>query len=839
MFKRKRRTKKQLQNYIDLPRLDLDPETKRGIFIVLLLAIGAISFLSLFNLAGAVGFYLNKAIVFIFGWGKWLGPLAFFALSFLLYNQGKYFVRSSVYTGLFLFIISLETIFHFFIDKVDWESAVFAGRGGGYFGFLFANIFFKLIGFWGGIIAVICLLLISLMAMFNAPLYRLLGSESWLAKLTFHPLKFIFNKTFRRGMNGDDYAGDEEIIGEEIEEGEIAMEEDEAPGIVFNRHRVNEETEAIAEPVEGKNNEEENKIWRRSNIKIDLPLDLLSGQIGKPTSGDIKNNILVIEKALENFGIKVEMGDVNIGPTVTQYTFKPSDGVKLSRITNLSNDLALVLAAHPIRIEAPIPGKSLVGVEVPNQAKAIVGLREILSDKEFKARKTNLTLALGKDVSGKSWMYDLSKMPHLLVAGATNSGKSVCLNSIIVSLLYQNNPDDLKFIMVDPKRVELPVYNGIPHLLIPVITDVGKTINALKYCLNEMDRRFEILAKSGRRNIGDYNSSGRGKENKIPYIIFVVDELADLMVAAGRDIEPLIIRLAQMARAVGIHLVLATQRPSVDVITGLIKANMPARVAFSVASGVDSRTILDSLGAEKLLGRGDMLFVSAELSKPKRLQGAFVSDNEIRKITGYIKERSGPPEYIEEVTERQKVRGLVGVGIDGGGYDDDELLEEAKELVLSSGKASTSFFQRRLKLGFSRAARLLDSLEAAGIVGPGHGSKPREILINKDEYDNMTSPPPSPIKGEGGYGVSGATLHKRSESKAPEEYLEDEKEEDWGPPPVFKEPSFAPQGGAAEDKEEIKEEESEEEIFTEEYKGEDDKNKEPGFDDEKGKFFSR
>ncbi len=829
--KRKYNTKKDPLDYISLPKIDLDPETKRGIFIVLLLAIGAISFLSLFNLAGAVGFYLNKGIVFAFGWGKWLGPLAVFALAFLLYNKDKYFVRKSVYVGLFLFIISMETIFHFFIAQADWESAVFDGRGGGYFGFLFINIFVKLIGFWGGIIAVIGLLLISIMSMFNAPLYRLLGSESWLAKLIFHPIKFIF----KRENTEEGYAGEEEVIGEEIEDGEISIEDEEgeeAPGIIFSKHQVNEETEDAVLPASEKDNEDESKIWKRSNIKIDLPLELLSGQIGKPTSGDIKNNTLVIEKSLENFGIKVEMGEVNVGPTVTQYTFKPSDGVKLSRITNLGNDLALALAAHPIRIEAPIPGKSLVGVEVPNQAKAIVGLREILSDKDFKGRKTNLTLALGKDVSGKAWMYDLAKMPHLLVAGATNSGKSVCLNSIIVSLLYQNNPDDLKFIMVDPKRVELPVYNGIPHLLVPVITDVGKTINALKYCLNEMDRRFELLAKFGRRNIADYNSSSKGKENKMPYLVFVVDELADLMVTAARDIEPLVIRLAQMARAVGIHLVLATQRPSVDVITGLIKANMPARIAFSVASGIDSRTILDSLGAEKLLGRGDMLFVTAELSKPKRLQGAFVSDNEIRKITNYIKERSGPPQYIEEVTERQKVRGLVGVGIDGGGYDDDELLEEAKDLVLSTGKASTSFFQRRLKLGFSRAARLLDILEAKGIVGPGNGSKPREILINKDEYDNMKI-----------QGTSGTNLHNRAESKAPEKYLEDEKEEDWGPPPVFKKEASADKNSEnthSSNKKIEKEEAEEDEIFTEEEnEGEEDKNREPGFDDEEGKFFSK
>ncbi len=371
-------------------------------------------------------------------------------------------------------------------------------------------------------------------------------------------------------------------------------------------------------------------------------------------------------------------------------------------------------------------------------------------------------VALGKDVSGKVWLDDLSKMPHLLVAGATNSGKSVCLNAIIVSLLYQNNPDDLRFIMVDPKRVELPVYNGVPHLLTPVITEVSKTINALKWCLNEMDRRFEALAKAGKRNIVSYNVMGK---EKMPFIIFIIDELADLMVAAGRDVEASIIRLAQMARAVGIHLVLATQRPSVDVITGLIKANMPARIAFSVASGIDSRTILDSLGAEKLLGRGDMLFTTAEISKPRRLQGAFVSDNEIKRIVNYIKDRSGEPQYIEAVTDRQKVKGIAGVGLDGGSGDSDDLLEEAKELIINSGKASASYLQRRLSVGYARAARLLDLLEEAGVISAGNGSKPREILITREQYDSIIN-----------QGISGVSLHKREEAEAPDEYLADEDE---------------------------------------------------------------
>ena len=747
-----------------MPRVDLDPDMKRGIFIILILAFGAISLLSLFGLAEGLGKYLEQGMIFLFGWGKWLFPLTMLALGFLMYNRDKDWFRGANYLGLFLFLMAFSALLHILVGQDNWQSALSAGAGGGYIGYGLISIFSKIMGFWASLIAVVCLVLIALMLMFNASLESLIGQDSWFIKM-FYPINFLFNKIF--GRSEDQPAEDEVEFDEAEEEAEISEddeeaakeEEDDIPG--FYKHKIKS---ALAE--NGKEIKEAREAsdsgWKATHVKIDLPLELLNAKIGKPTSGDIKNNMMVIQRTLENFGIPVEMGEVNVGPTVTQYTLKPAEGIKLTRITTLSNDLALSLAAHPIRIEAPIPGKSLVGVEVPNQTKAIVGLREVLACEMFKNRKTHTMIALGKDVSGKVWLDDLSKMPHLLVAGATNSGKSVCLNAIIVSLLYQNSPDDLRFIMVDPKRVELPVYNGIPHLLIPVITEVGKTINALKWCLNEMDRRFEILAKAGKRNIYSFNEMGK---DKMPAIVFIIDELADFMVAAGREVEASVIRLAQMARAVGIHLILATQRPSVDVITGLIKANMPARIAFAVASGIDSRTILDSLGAEKLLGRGDMLFTTAEISKPKRLQGAFVSDNEIRRIVNYIKDRGGEPQYIESVTDRQKVKGIAGVGLSGGPEDSDELLEEAKELIVNSGKASASYLQRRLSIGYARAARLLDLLEEAGVVSPGDGSKPREILITRQQYDSMIN-----------QGVSGMPLHKREEMAAPEEYLEEEDE---------------------------------------------------------------
>ena len=458
--------------------------------------------------------------------------------------------------------------------------------------------------------------------------------------------------------------------------------------------------------------------------KIELPLALLSSKSGKPTSGDIKANQEIIRKTLANFGIMVEMADVNVGPTVTQYTLRPADGVKLSRIINLNSDLALALAAHPVRIEAPIPGKSLVGIEIPNEACAKVTMNEMLSSKEFKLRSNNLSIALGKDVSGKPSFAQLDKMPHLLIAGATGSGKSVCINSIIVSLLYQNSPDELKFILVDPKRVELPAYNNIPYLLTPVITDVKKTIGALKWTIVEMEKRFELLSKVGKRNIASYNQTAT---DKLPYIVFIIDELADLMATSANDVEAGIVRLAQMARAVGIHLILATQRPSVEVITGLIKANIPGRIAFSVASLIDSRTILDASGAEKLVGRGDMLYLGPEVTRPKRLQGVYLSDHEISDVIDYIK-KQGTAEYLEELSGQGTSSGFSS----GAGFSDDEdpLLGEAMEVIRQSGKASASLLQRRLKLGYARAARILDILEERGIIGPSDGAKPREVFLD-------------------------------------------------------------------------------------------------------------
>jgi len=392
-------------------------------------------------------------------------------------------------------------------------------------------------------------------------------------------------------------------------------------------------------------------------------------------------------------------------------------------------------APHPIRIEAPIPGKSLVGIEVPNEVIATVGLREILDSPDFRQRKNNMMIALGKDVTGKIWLEDLTAMPHLLIAGATGSGKSVMLNCIILSLLYENSPEDLRLIMVDPKRVELSVYNGIPHLLTPVVNEASKTINALGWTLNEMSRRLEMFQHYHAKDINSFNE--QLPDQKLPRIVFVIDELADLMMMSRKEVEASIIRLAQISRAAGIHLVLATQRPSVDIITGVIKGNMPARIAFTVASQVDSRTILDMAGAEKLMGKGDLLFSSPRLTKPVRLQGAFVSENEIKRVVRYIKARSDKPQYINDVVEKHSVPDLPNGGILNNplSESEDDLLEKAKEAVIKSGRASATYLQRMFKIGYPRAASLLDELEELGVIGPINGAKPREIYISLEEYE--------------------------------------------------------------------------------------------------------
>ncbi|MCI5527629.1 MAG: DNA translocase FtsK [Oscillospiraceae bacterium] len=467
---------------------------------------------------------------------------------------------------------------------------------------------------------------------------------------------------------------------------------------------------------------------------------------GQDLSEELKANAQLLVDALASFGVQTRIIDIARGPAVTRYELQPSAGVKISKITNLADDIALNLATSGVRIEAPIPNKAAVGIEVPNRQTSVVPIRDIIDSQAFREAKSKVTMCLGKDIGGSVCVADISKMPHMLIAGATGSGKSVCINSIIMSILFKASPEEVRLLMVDPKVVELGVYNGIPHLLVPVVTDPRKAAGALNWAVSEMLGRYKLFADNSVRDINGYNrlAEERPERNlaKMPQIVIIIDELADLMIAAQNEVEDAICRLAQMARAAGMHLVIATQRPSVDVITGVIKANIPSRIAFAVSSQVDSRTILDSGGAEKLLGKGDMLFFPVGAAKPIRIQGCFVSDKEVEKVVAFIK-GSQTAEYddqiLEEIERQAEATGKsAGSGSGGGGFDaDDEMLPAAIECVVETGQASTSLLQRKLKLGYARAARIIDEMESRGIVGPFEGSKPRQVLISRQQWIEM------------------------------------------------------------------------------------------------------
>lgn len=703
MSRRRKRRYQQEQKKFELP--PLNPETKRGIAIIFLFAAAALLLLSFFQIAGTVGITLDNFVAKGFGVDRILLPLLFVVIGFSLLFPERSKMGPWNYFGAIFFFLSFNGLINLLWLKTStptWEQLMSTG---GLVGKILGQTLNNATSFWAALLILMALLLISIILILNTSLRSILGLHRHLTSWLGEALHRRRTEALAREMNTEVEEGDEIEGSEEMEEIE-ADEED--PKKAFR-------TTSLAN--------EEKVLTSKTHRKITLPIDLLEYRSMKVNSGDTDRNKEVIRRTFEQFHIPVEMGEIAVGPTIAQYTLRPHEGVKLSKIVALNNDLALALAAHPIRIEAPIPGKSLVGVEVPNQTIATVSLRELLESKAFKTRPTNLSVSIGKDVAGKIWVSPIEKMPHMLIAGATGSGKSVCINTVIVSLLYTNGPDDLKLILVDPKRVELTAYEGIPHLLVPPITKVDDTVNALKWTVREMDRRLDLLSKFGARDINSYNQR---VEEKMPRIVVLIDELADLMSSSGHEVEGAIVRIAQMARAVGIHLVLATQRPSVDVITGLIKANFPTRIAFAVASQTDSRTILDCAGAEKLLGRGDMLYTSAELSKPVRLQGAYVSESEVGRIVDYLK-RESVPDYNYAVLEKEKSGSIFDGASDID--DSDPVLVEAAQIVIQAGRASTSLLQRRLKIGYGRAARILDVLEENGVIGPPDGSKPREILV--------------------------------------------------------------------------------------------------------------
>lgn len=677
------------------PKFDISRETKNSIWGIISFIFVALSVLSFTGHAGWAGEGFNILARSLFGWGFFIIPVAFLLLGISFVKSISRQIYHSAVFGTLLFVGSVLATFYIF-GNGNFDARI---TQGGYLGVILGMPLLSSVGFSASLIILLALVVISLLVSLNVPLYSLISKEEDEEE------KLVDKVVIKKGS---------EVIDDKKPEPK--------PAPAVKPARIEEKEFVMKNFKKGK--------WALP------PLAILHEDQEEAITGDINASASIIKRTLGNFGIDVEMGEVSIGPTVTQFTMRPAVGMKLSRITALNSDLSLALAAYPIRIEAPIPGKSLVGIEVPNKKVALIGLRNMFDHDDFKKSKYFLPLALGRDVSGSPVYAGLEKMPHILIAGATGTGKSVSINTILLSMLYKHSPEVLKLILIDPKRVELTLYNDIPHLITPVIIDNKKVISALKWALSEMDRRYDSLSRSASKDIFSYNTKMQERDEPImPVIVIVIDELADLMASYGRDVEAAIVRLAQMSRAVGIHLILSTQRPSVEVITGLIKANITSRIALQVASQIDSRTILDMSGAEKLLGKGDMLFLAGDVTKPRRLQGAMVTEKEVKDVVKFLKAQSENTEMDEETDLRVDFNAAASSGREGGfaeDYADDDLYNEAKDVVVSAGKASASLLQRRLRVGYARAARLLDILEEKGMIGPGDGAKPREVYAKPD-----------------------------------------------------------------------------------------------------------
>ncbi|MEK7602601.1 MAG: DNA translocase FtsK [Patescibacteria group bacterium] len=681
---------------------------------ILCIAFGLILLLSVFNLAGYAGAAIFSFVFGEVGIASFLLPVVFIGGGVGLALQ-RSFLSPLTLIGIALIVLAALT----FLGIV---SAALGGIAGSFTGGL-ATAYF---GLWGAVILLIAVAAVGLII--AADVVVLAKAIQSMLQTTGSALSSVRLPSLQKSSEGTD---DSVEVPEEAQIPEEAPVEKEPTVTMFDRPR-----ETTGAPMIPNFSAEYNAP----------PLSLLGLDQGKPGVGDIKANANIIKRTFLNFGISVEMDEVSVGPTVTRYAIKPAEGVRLNKIVSLQNNLELALAAHPVRIEAPIPGKSLVGIEVPNASKATVGLGGVIGAPEWNTSKKPLLAAIGRDITGTPHYVNVAKMPHGLIAGATGSGKSVAIHAVITSLLYRNGPNQMRFIMVDPKRVELTLYNGIPHLLTPVITDPRKSILALKWAAKEMDRRYGILEERQVRDVESYHQTvfepakkrgGANVPEAMPYIVIVIDELADIMQTYPRELEAAIVRLAQMSRAVGIHLILSTQRPSVNVITGLIKANVPTRMALQVASQIDSRTILDGAGAELLLGAGDMLYLSADMQKPVRLQTAYISENEVKKVAEYIKKHNaGSLDALDLGAgaqgtghEPNDAMSMSSMNFDASSDDgDDDLYEDAKAAVEEAGRASTSYLQRKLRIGYSRAARLMDILEQKGVIGPADGSRPREII---------------------------------------------------------------------------------------------------------------
>lgn len=736
-------------------------EARNEVLAILWLAFAALSGISIYILdkgvtftsnyfVGFFGLFISRVLTGLVGQAKYLAPLLMVIYAVMLLRNKKVSTMSNQGFGIALAFLTITTALHIniahnYLSIKDFFLESMGGIGGGLIGATFSIVIMTVFGVFGSYIVIITCLLLSFMLITNTHLLGMLSTTIYLIKNGVNKMgngisQFLFDeeetskaKIQSKKKNKKIKSKVEPIVHiyneneEEIEPGNYANDKSEHVSL----------EEEIANTNFGTNSQQIPGLYKNSASEFTLPpITLLQKNIklkNPRMNKEISEKVKQLEDTLSSFGVNGKVSHVSCGPAITRFEIQPETGTKVSKIVNLSDDIALNLAASQVRIEAPIPGKAAVGIEVPNKEVAIVGFRDVLESPEFLENPSKVTVGLGMDIAGKVVVADLTKMPHLLVAGATGSGKSVCMNSIICSLLYKALPTELKLLIIDPKMVELTNFNGIPHLIAPVITDSKKAATALRWMVNEMENRYELFAAEGVKDITRFNNlkaqeDPDGQKPALPYIVILIDELADLMMVAPADVEDAICRLAQMARAAGIHLVVATQRPSVDVITGLIKANIPSRIAFAVSSQIDSRTILDMGGAEKLLGQGDMLFLPIGASKPIRVQGAYVSDKEVEKIVKFLKVQ-GAPEYenvFEEKVSHKKQLEL-----------EDDLLPEATRILLENNQASISLLQRRLRIGYTRAARLIDIMEEKGIVGGYEGSKPRAVLINWEEYKEM------------------------------------------------------------------------------------------------------
>lgn len=737
---------------------------------IIVISLGLLSLLSMYNKStGFIGDTIKKYSMLIAGFGGYIFPIIILLLGFLFIIDKIDYIKktTSVIIAYFGFLTIIDINFFPFVDGLSFfervkisidanNSAVATGNlatGGGIIGSSFSYVFLSLFGNVGSYIVIITIILVSFLIFTNISILGLLkniiSKLVMILKSSFGSIKnFVYIENKEKKDSKNNGKKDNENIKNLIEQKEKNNMDILLSNDIDSKIRVLDYTKNTEEPnlsIEKKDEitlEKEDLIVNTSETQGQENYDnfkLPSFELLK----DIKTNIKSTEKkevllnanklidTLNNFGIEAKILQVSIGPSITRYEIQPAPGVKVSKIVSLTNDIALSLASSDIRMEAPIPGKSAIGIEVPNKNKAGVGLKEILESKEYNEIDTLIPFALGKDIAGNPIVTNIEKMPHLLIAGATGSGKSVCINTLIASILFKARPDEVKLILIDPKVVELSVYNGIPHLLIPVVTDPKKAAFSLNWAVQEMTKRYNLFAKNNVRDLDSYNNKATSNTEmeKLPQLVIIIDELADLMMVSASEVEDYICRLAQMARAAGIHLIVATQRPSVDIITGTIKANVPSRISFAVSSQADSRTILDMGGAEKLLGKGDMLFYPVGESKPIRVQGAFISEEEINRLVEYLKSQCS-------VQYEEKIVGEINNNFKLSTSESDELLPNAIEMVVDEGQASISLLQRRLKIGYARAARIIDEMEERGVVGGYEGSKPRKVLITKEEIEN-------------------------------------------------------------------------------------------------------